>query len=97
GLALAHEFKPDAIVLDMKLPVMDGWSVLDHLKHHPETRHIPVHIVSGADGRQNALKAGAVAFLEKPITKEALIDAFGEIRTFIARDVKNLLVVEDDE
>ena len=56
----------------MKLPVMDGWIVLDRLKHHPETRHIPVHIVSAGDGRQNALKAGAVAFLEKPISKEGL-------------------------
>jgi CheY-like chemotaxis protein len=97
GLALAHEFKPDAIILDMKLPVMDGWTVLDHLKHHPETRHIPVHIVSAGDGRQNALKAGAVAFVEKPISKESLEDTFGEIRSFIDRDLKRLLVVEDDE
>jgi HAMP domain-containing protein/CheY-like chemotaxis protein len=96
GLALAHEYKPDAIVLDMRLPVMDGWTVLDHLKHHPETRHIPVHIVSAGDGRQNALKAGAVAFIEKPITKDALLDAFGDIRTFVDRPVKNLLLVEDD-
>src|SRR4029077_3322844 len=71
GLALAHEYKPDAIVLDMNLPVMDGWSVLERLKHHPATRHIPVHIVSGiGDGATNALRAGAVAFLEKPIEKE---------------------------
>ena len=97
GLALAHEFKPDAIILDMKLPVMDGWTVLDRLKHHPETRHIPVHIVSAGDGRQNALKAGAVAFLEKPISKEGLEDTFGEIRSFIDRGLKRLLVVEDDE
>jgi HAMP domain-containing protein/CheY-like chemotaxis protein/Skp family chaperone for outer membrane proteins len=97
GLALAHEFKPDAIILDMKLPVMDGWTVLDHLKHHPETRHIPVHIVSGGDGRTSALRAGAVAFLEKPVTKEGLVDAFGDIERFISRRVKNLLVVEDDE
>ena len=97
GLALAHEFKPDAIILDMKLPVMDGWTLLDHLKHHPETRHIPVHIVSGGDGRQNALKAGAVAFLEKPVTREGLEATFGEIRSFLERGVKRLLVVEDDE
>jgi hypothetical protein len=97
GLALAHEFKPDAIILDLKLPVMDGWTVLDHLKHHPETRHIPVHIVSGGDGRTSALRAGAVAFLEKPVSKEGLVAAFGDIETFIARGVKNLLVVEDDE
>jgi CheY-like chemotaxis protein len=81
----------------MKLPVMDGWTVLDRLKHHPETRHIPVHIVSGADGRHNALRAGAVAFLEKPISKETLDAAFGDIESFIERNVKNLLVVEDDE
>jgi HAMP domain-containing protein/CheY-like chemotaxis protein/GAF domain-containing protein len=97
GLALAHEFKPDAIILDMKLPVMDGWTVLDRLKHHPDTRHIPVHIVSAGDGRQNALKAGAVAFLEKPISKEGLENTFGEIRSFIDRGLKRLLVVEDDE
>ncbi len=97
GLALAHEFKPDAIILDMNLPVMDGWTVLDHLKHHPETRHIPVHIVSGGDGRTSALRAGAVAFLEKPVSKEGLDAAFGDIESFIARGVKNLLVVEDDE
>jgi HAMP domain-containing protein/CheY-like chemotaxis protein/GAF domain-containing protein len=97
GLALAHEFKPDAIILDLELPVMDGWTVLDRLKHHPETRHIPVHIISAGDGRQNALKRGAVAFLEKPIAKEGLEQAFGEIQTFINRAVRSLLVVEDDD
>jgi HAMP domain-containing protein/CheY-like chemotaxis protein/signal transduction histidine kinase len=97
GLALAHEFKPDAIILDMKLPVMDGWSVLERLKLHPETRHIPVHIVSAGEGRQNALRAGAVAFVEKPVSKEGLEETFGAIRTFIDRSVKRLLVVEDDE
>jgi CheY-like chemotaxis protein len=78
--------------------VMDGWTVLDHLKHHPDTRHIPVHIVTGADdGRQNALRAGAVAFLEKPVDKDRLDSAFSEITSFIAREVRNLLVVDDDE
>jgi CheY-like chemotaxis protein len=97
GLALAREFKPDAVILDMTLPVMDGWTVLDHLKHDPETRHIPVHIVSGGNGRQNALRAGAMAFLEKPVSKETLDEAFGQISTFIDRGVRRLLVVEDDE
>ena len=96
GLALAHELKPDAIVLDMNLPAMDGWTVLDHLKHHPATRHIPVHIVSAGetDGRANALRAGAVAFLQKPLDKEHLEDTFQQIATFIERGAKSLLVVE---
>ena len=97
GLALAHEYKPDAIVLDLKLPVIDGAALLDRLKHHPATRHIPVHIVSGGDGRQQALRAGAVAFLEKPVEREGLEDAFASLATFIDRGVRNLLVVEDDE
>ncbi|MDX6455136.1 MAG: hypothetical protein QOD48_1243, partial [Gaiellaceae bacterium] len=97
GLALAREFGPDAIVLDMSLPVMDGWTVLDHLKHHPATRHIPVHIVSGTDGRTNALRAGAVAFMQKPLEKEDLDSMLEEISTFIDRSVRSLIVVEDDE
>jgi CheY-like chemotaxis protein len=71
--------------------------VLDHLKHHPATRHIPVHIVSGADGRANALRAGAVAFLQKPLEKEHLDSMLEEISTFIDRSVRSLIVVEDDE
>ena len=99
GLALAREFKPDAIVLDMKLPVMDGWTVLDHLTHHPATRHIPVHIVSAgeADDKTSALRAGAVAFLQKPLGKDHLDDAFRQIAAFIDRGAKSLLVVEDDD
>jgi HAMP domain-containing protein/CheY-like chemotaxis protein/GAF domain-containing protein len=97
GLALARQFKPDAIVLDLVLPTMPGQEVLEHLKGSPETRHIPVHIVSGADGRQDALRAGAVAFLEKPVTKDKLDEAFEGIESFIERPVRRLLVVDDDE
>ena len=81
GLALAHEYTPDAIVLDLNLPVLDGGALLDRLKHHPATRHIPVHIVSSGDGRQQALRAGAAAYLEKPVSREGLGDAFSSIAT----------------
>jgi CheY-like chemotaxis protein len=97
GLALAREFRPDAIVLDMELPGMDGWTVLDHLKHHPATRHIPVHIVSAADSDGRALRAGAVAFLQKPLELEGLASMLDEIASFIDRGVRSLLVVEDDD
>jgi HAMP domain-containing protein/CheY-like chemotaxis protein/signal transduction histidine kinase len=96
GLKLAHALEPDAITLDIDMPGMDGWAVLDRLKHHPETRHIPVHIISGVRERQHGLKSGALAYLEKPVTKEALDESFAKISNFIDTSVKRLLVVEDD-
>ncbi|HVX40904.1 MAG TPA: HAMP domain-containing protein [Gemmatimonadaceae bacterium] len=97
AIDVAHAYHPDAITLDIDLPGIDGWAVLDRLKHHPDTRHIPVHIISGIRERQQGLKAGAIAYLEKPATKEALEDSFTRIAQFIDQQVKHLLVVEDDE
>jgi HAMP domain-containing protein/CheY-like chemotaxis protein/signal transduction histidine kinase len=97
GLAAAHEYRPDAITLDIDMPGLDGWKVLERLKHHPNTRHIPVHIISGIERRQQGLKLGAIAYLAKPVSKEALDDAFGRIATFLDDVPKHLLVVEDDE
>jgi hypothetical protein len=97
GLLLAHAYRPDAITLDIDMPGIDGWAVLDRLKHHPDTRHIPVHIVTGIHERQHGHKAGAIAYLEKPVTKDALEELFTHISQFIDQQVKRLLVVEDDE
>jgi CheY-like chemotaxis protein len=97
GVKMAHAYRPDAITLDIDLPGIDGWAVLDRLKHHPDTRHIPVHIISGIRERQQGLKAGAIAYLEKPVEKEALEESFNKIAEFIDAQVKHLLVVEDDE
>ncbi len=97
AIDLAHAYHPDAVTLDIDLPGMDGWAVLDRLKHHPDTRHIPVHVISGIAKRQRGLKAGAIAYLEKPVSKEALDDAFGRIQNFLEERVRRLLVVEDDE
>ena len=63
----------------------------------PNTRHIPVHIITGIRERQHGLKAGAIAYLEKPVSKEALEDSFNKIGQFIDQQVKRLLVVEDDD
>jgi CheY-like chemotaxis protein len=96
GLALARQYTPTAITLDIELPGMDGWSVLDRLKHTKNTRHIPVHIISVAEERQRGLKMGAMAFENKPATPEQLRDALGRIENFVQRGVKSLLVIEDD-
>jgi hypothetical protein len=96
GLALARQYTPSAITLDIELPGMDGWSVLDRLKHTKSTRHIPVHIISVTEEKQRGLKMGAMAFDNKPATPEQLRDALGKIENFVQRGVKSLLVVEDD-
>ena len=97
GLALAHEFKPHAIILDLNLPAMSGWTVLNRLKRHPQTRHIPVHVISVDDERGKAMQLGAFAYLVKPVEKESLDNAFVRIEDFLKRKVKQLLVVEDDD
>jgi HAMP domain-containing protein/CheY-like chemotaxis protein/signal transduction histidine kinase len=94
---LARRYRPDAITLDIRLPDVDGWTVLDRLKHDPDTRHIPVHIISGTEERQRGLRHGAIAYLTKPADKEGLDEALGAIKGFIERKEKHLLVVEDDE
>ncbi|HEY9699499.1 MAG TPA: HAMP domain-containing protein [Trichocoleus sp.] len=97
GLAMAREFQPTAIILDIRLPVMDGWMVLDRLKHDASTRHIPVHMMSVEEGLQRSLQQGAIAYLQKPISSDALLNALSALKEFIERPVKNLLVVEDDD
>ncbi|MEZ0228344.1 MAG: response regulator, partial [Planctomycetota bacterium] len=97
ALALAREHSPDAITLDLLLPDVAGWAVLDRLKHDPHTRHIPVHIISGEEAMPRALQLGAMGYLPKPIDRDRLGDTLTELHEFIDRKVKNLLVVEDDD
>ncbi|HZN64415.1 MAG TPA: response regulator, partial [Tepidisphaeraceae bacterium] len=97
GLALARDLKPSAVTLDINLPGMNGWAVLDRLKHDPQVRHIPVHIVSVADDSHCALKQGARGFLQKPSGEAGLDALLGDLMDFLRRPRRNLLVVEDDD
>ena len=58
AITLAKNFQPRAITLDVRLPDMSGWTVLDHLKHDPATRHIPVHIISSVDTPRDGFASG---------------------------------------
>jgi len=95
-LALAREYQPTAVTLDLRLPDADGWTILDRLKHDPATRHIPVHIISVDENWQRGLRLGAIDFLTKPATRESLSQALTNLQEFIERPVKRLLIVEDD-
>ncbi len=72
ALALAREFSPGAITLDITLPDMAGWTILDRLKHDLATRHIPVHVITGDENRRRGLALGAMTYLEKSVTKDNL-------------------------
>jgi CheY-like chemotaxis protein/HAMP domain-containing protein len=96
ALELARRYLPTAISLDIFLPDMLGWTVLSHLKQEPATRHIPVQIVTVEEERQHGLERGAFAYVNKPLTTEALAEAFERIKRFAAPRVRRLLVVEDD-
>ncbi|MBV8161088.1 MAG: response regulator [Acidimicrobiia bacterium] len=94
---LAQAFKLDAAVLDTALGAEDGLILLDSLKRHPATRLVPVHVIADSTQRQAALLSGAAGVVDKPVTEESLDLAIGRVADLLAREVKRLLVVEDDD
>ncbi|MEP6937736.1 MAG: response regulator, partial [Chthoniobacterales bacterium] len=97
GLALVSEFTPSAITLDISLPDINGWQILDRLKSDLSTRHIPVFVISGYHEPENALKQGALRFLTKPIDAAQISEIFRKAREMSESTSKKLLVIEDDE
>ncbi|MDB5408601.1 MAG: hybrid sensor histidine kinase/response regulator [Rhodospirillales bacterium] len=96
ALALAREYKPSAVSLDVFLPDMLGWTVLSQLKQDPATRHIPVQMVTLDEDRQHGLARGAFSFTTKPATTEGLEKVLSRIKEFTKPRRKRLLVVEDN-
>ena len=96
GLALARELKPKGILLDLGLPDRSGLAVLEQLKRDPLTRPIPVHIVSASDHTQVALELGAIGYIVKPAMPEQLAAALKRVEDQSRREVKSVLIVEDD-
>ncbi|MGZ5027150.1 MAG: response regulator [Methylobacter sp.] len=96
GLDLAKCYRPTGIVLDVGLPLMDGWTVMEQLKQQPETRHIPVHFMSATDSGQRGLEMGAVGYFTKPVSKEQIESAFERIRHFSTSSERRILLVDDD-
>jgi CheY-like chemotaxis protein len=92
-LSLTRRFSPDAIMLDIGLPDMDGWALLDLLKRTPETRHIPVHVLSADDQRGLGISLGAVGFTAKPVERETVVSTLEEIRNFAARPDRRIATV----
>ena len=97
GLELAEKYHPSGILLDLSLPGIDGLTVMVRLKEELKTRHIPVHVISGREQKQDTLKAGAVGFFQKPVNQGQLHTAFSKIEDLVDRPVKRLLLTEGNE
>ena len=97
ALALAREYKPHAVTLDIFLPDIEGWRVLERLKRDLATRHMPVCVISTEEARRRALASGAIAFLAKPIQSRDVLDGmFDYLSDFISRPKRHVVVVEPD-
>ncbi|WP_207532901.1 response regulator [Desertivirga arenae] len=96
GIQMAHHFKPVAILLDIQLPVKDGWEVMEELKSSQDTRHIPVHIMSALDAKKESLVKGAVDFINKPIALEQMQNMFSKLEDALNRHPKKVLIIEEN-
>ncbi|MET0267626.1 MAG: response regulator, partial [Duganella sp.] len=97
GLELARSYRPDAVLLDIRLPDRSGLSVLQLLKDDAHTRHIPVHVISGSENGEAALHLGAIGYALKPATRDQLMEVFRRIETKLTQKIKRVLLVEDDD
>lgn len=97
ALELVKQFRPMAVILDIKLRGQSGLFVLDQIKHSAETRHIPVHVISAEDFSRQALQLGAMGYMLKPVKREQLIEAFQKIESKITQGIRKVMIVEDNK
>jgi len=94
--SLARRFRPDAIMLDIGLPDIDGLALLDLLKRTPETRHIPVHVISADDQKGLGLCMGAIGFTHKPVEREVVVSTLRNVKSFVSRSDRRITLVGSD-
>ena len=96
GILMAIKYKPLAILLDIQLPVKDGWEVMEELKLNPATRHIPIHIMSSLAAKKESIEKGAVDFIDKPVALEQMTGIFAQLKDALSRHPKKVLIVEEN-
>lgn len=97
GLEMVQQYNPHAILLDIQLPVKDGWEVMEELKSNPATRHIPVHIMSSLEVKKESLLKGAIDFINKPLAVEQMKQLFEKLEAAMLRSPKKVLILEDNQ
>ena len=96
ALKFAILYKPVGILLDIELPIKSGWEVLEEIKNHSQTKHIPVHIMSSHKLKQESLLKGAVDFLDKPVAFDRIPEVFTRIEHIISKESQKVLIIEDN-
>jgi len=96
ALDMALQYKPVAILLDIQLPVLDGWEVMNALKADVRTRHIPVHTMSSLDAKRESLMSGAVDFINKPVALEQMQEIFEKLEDALNKGPRKVLIVEEN-
>jgi len=97
ALQFAKQYSPIAILLDIQLPVMNGWQVMEQIKGDPKTRHIPVHTMSSLNAKKESLQSGAVEFINKPVALEQMKEMFLKLEDSLSRHPKKVLIVEENK
>ena len=96
GLDLVSKYMPNSIILDINLPGINGWKVLEMIKDDSKLRHIPVHIMSGDDAQEDYYDKGAVGYLTKPVDSDKLDDTFDLMEEYYDKKIKKILIIEDN-
>ncbi|HEY2348486.1 MAG TPA: response regulator, partial [Puia sp.] len=96
AIHLAKAANPLGILLDIQLPVKNGWEVMEELKRDSATRHIPVHIMSSFEAKKESLTRGAVDFINKPVALDQMSEVFRRIESVVNREKNKVLIVEEN-
>jgi signal transduction histidine kinase/CheY-like chemotaxis protein/CHASE3 domain sensor protein len=96
GISAALKYRPQAILLDVQLPVKDGWQVMDELKSNPKTKHIPVHMMSVLHVKKESLMKGAIDFINKPVALDQMTEVFRKIEEVLSQSPQKVLIVEEN-
>jgi signal transduction histidine kinase/CheY-like chemotaxis protein len=96
GIEMAAHYHPAGILLDIQLPVKNGWQVMEALKSNSHTRHIPVHIMSSYEVKRESILKGAVDFINKPVAFEQLNTVFEKLEFVLSRKEKKVLIIEEN-
>jgi len=96
GIEMAQKYNPIAILLDIHLPIKDGWEVMEQLKNNSATKHIPVHIMSSVEAKRESITKGAVDFINKPVAIEQMQVMFRKLEDALNRNPKKVLIIEEN-